>query len=174
MKIFIITIFPDISKCMDFGTLRIAKDKGLVEIVPINPRDFASDKHKSVDDEPYGGGAGMVMMPGPLVSAIKYAKELVPSSKAYLLSPDGVVFTQKMAFEMANEENLIFICGRYEGVDERVKEFVDRVISIGDFVLSGGEFASLAIIEAVVRLIPGVLGSKESLEEESFSNGLFS
>lgn len=172
MNFFVVTLFPEIYSCLDFGTLRIARNKGLLKIVTVNPRDFTPDKHRTVDDEPYGGGAGMVMKPEPLVSAIAWVREEAPGVKGYLLSPDGIIFTQRVAQQIAAERNTMLVCGRYEGIDERIKGFLDGAISLGDFVMSGGEFAAMVIMETVVRLIPGVLGSQESLCEESFSGGL--
>ncbi len=172
MKFFVISIFPEIFKALNYSILGKAIEKGIISVECINPRDFTSDKHKTVDDEPYGGGAGMVMKPEPLVAAIEKVKSLSCHVKVVLLSPKGKRFDQKIALELAREKSLCLLCGRYEGVDERVTFFVDEEISIGDYVLSGGEYAALCVIDAVSRLVPGVLGSEESLKEESFSSFL--
>ncbi len=172
MRFYVITIFPEIFSALNHGVIGKAIDKGLISVSCVNPRDFAKDKHKTVDDEPYGGGAGMVMKPEPLVCAIESVKEKDPSVKIFLLSPKGEKFDQAMASSLSKEEALCFVCGRYEGVDERVCYFIDKEISIGDFVLSGGEFAALCIIDAVSRITPEVLGSADSLKEESFSQYL--
>ncbi|MFB6263808.1 MAG: tRNA (guanosine(37)-N1)-methyltransferase TrmD, partial [Bradymonadaceae bacterium] len=141
-----------------------------VEVIDI--RDFAADAHRTTDDSPYGGGAGMVMKPGPLVRAIEYAREDRPDAPRILLTPQGEPFEQSTARELSEESGMILVCGRYEGVDERVREgWIDREISLGDFVLSGGETAAMAVLEAVARLVPGVLGNEASLDEESFADG---
>jgi tRNA (guanine37-N1)-methyltransferase len=135
-------------------------------------RDFAEGKHRVTDDVPYGGGAGMVMKPEPLVAAIEAAQKRNPGAKVLLLSPQGHRFTQPVAEELAKEAALILVCGRYEGVDERVARFIDGELSLGDFVLTGGEPAALAVIDAIVRLLPGALGNEESTRNESFAEGL--
>ena len=135
-------------------------------------REFAPGKHRVTDDVPYGGGAGMVMKPEPLVAAIEAARERLPGAHVVLMSPQGRKFDHSLAGELLKREKLVFVCGRYEGVDERVISFVDEEISLGDFVLSGGEFAALAVIDAVARLVPGVMGNSESVQIESFSEGL--
>lgn len=172
MKFYVVSIFPEIFKAVNYSVLGKAVDKGAVSVECVNPRDFASDRHKTVDDEPYGGGAGMVMKPEPLVAAIEKVRSLSPGVKVLLLSPRGRRFDQRFARELAGEEAICLVCGRYEGVDERVSHFVDGELSVGDFVLSGGEYAALCVIDAVSRLVPGVLGSQESLREESFSFSL--
>jgi len=143
------------------------QNKGLVEIKILNLRKWAIDKRGTVDDRPYGGGVGMVMMVEPIAKAIEEIKS--QKSKVILLSPRGKVWNQKMAQEYAKLEHLILICGHYEGVDERVKEFIDEEISIGDFVLTGGEIPAMVLVDCIVRLIPGVLEKPEAVENESFS-----
>jgi len=142
-----------------------------VEINAVDLRDFTHDNHKTVDDKPYGGGAGMLMKPEPLFEAVESLKS--SKAKVLLTSPSGEPFTQKMAHELANEEHLIVICGHYEGVDERVRQvLVDRDISIGDYVLTSGNLPAMVIVDAVTRLLPGALGSPESEIDESFEDGL--
>jgi tRNA (guanine37-N1)-methyltransferase len=172
LKFYVATLFPEIFDALDFSILRIAMEKGLVEVVTVNPRGFSVDSHGTVDDAPYGGGAGMVMKPEPLVDAIEWVKAREPEIKGYLLSPQGSVFRQSMAWEFSKRSSVLLVCGRYEGVDDRVRGFLDGEVSLGDFVLAGGELAAMTIIEAVTRLIPGVLGSSQSLDEESFAMGL--
>ena len=157
-----------------------AKDKGLVEYSYINLRDFGLGKRKTVDDTPYGGGDGMLLKPEPLTAAIEAAKLKVESgkpayrpgrSKVILLTPRGKKYTQAKARQLSKYNDLIFVCARYEGYDERVTAFVDEQISIGDFVLTGGELPAMVLIDSIVRLIPGVLGGEKSAEIESFSDG---
>ncbi len=172
MRIDIITLFPDIF----FGPFNEsiigrARAQELVEINTINLRDFAHDERGTVDDKPYGGGPGMLMKPEPVFEAVESLS--TENSLVILTSPQGEVFKQKIARELSKHEHLIFVCGHYEGVDERIRVgLVDREISIGDYVLTSGNLAAMAISDAVIRLLPGVLGSDESKEEESFSNGL--
>ena len=172
----VLTLFPDMIKnCMSTSILGRAVENGLISCEVVDIRDFSENKHNRVDDYPYGGGAGMVMEPGPVVSACEHAKGLHPDKKAKViyLSPIGHTFTQEIAKELAAEESLIFLCGHYEGIDERALEAeVDEYISLGDFVLTGGELPALAVMDAVSRLIPGVLNNDESAGEESFENGL--
>ncbi|MEA5114655.1 MAG: tRNA (guanosine(37)-N1)-methyltransferase TrmD [Geobacteraceae bacterium] len=174
MKIDILTLFPDMFKGpFSESMIKLALEKGLIEIDIHNIRDYAVDRHRTTDDYPYGGGAGMVMKVEPLVSCLEAVRKRRTGSKIVLTSPRGRLFTQSVARELAGEEALTIICGRYEGVDERVSElFVDEEISIGDFVITGGEPAAIVIVDAVARLIPGVLGSCESAADDSFSNGL--
>lgn len=175
MKIFdVLTIFPEVIKCyINHGVVGKALKKGLVEVRIHNLRDFTSDKHKTVDDYPYGGGPGMVMKVKSFYDAIKQIKSDGLQRKVVLLSPQGRRFNQKVAEELLKENKaIILICGRYEGIDERVKSFVDEEISIGDYVLSGGELAALVIIDSIVRLIPGALGDELSAKEESFIKGI--
>ncbi|RLB42959.1 MAG: tRNA (guanosine(37)-N1)-methyltransferase TrmD [Deltaproteobacteria bacterium] len=175
MEIEILTIFPEIfgSGYIKTGILGKAIERGLVRINVINIRDFTDDPHRSTDDRPYGGGEGMVMKPEPIVRAVESLQTRTGNTTRILLSPQGERFEQKIAWELAGYDRLVLICGRYEGVDERVKEFcVDREISIGDYVLSGGELAALVVIDAVARLLPGVVGNYASVERDSFRNGL--
>ncbi|MFH0775709.1 MAG: tRNA (guanosine(37)-N1)-methyltransferase TrmD [bacterium] len=169
MKIDVITLFPEaIKNPLDFSIISRAKKQGLLEINLHNLYDFAENKHKKVDDYPYGGGPGMVIRPEPLHLAIK---SLSPGYIIYL-TPQGSLLTQDLAKGLAEKEHLIFICGHYEGIDERVIErFVDLELSVGDFVATGGDIPCLLVIDVVARLIPGVLGNPESIEIESFSDG---
>jgi tRNA (guanine37-N1)-methyltransferase len=172
----IITVFPELfAGVLDCGILRRARQSGLVDVRIINLRDFAKDKHRSVDDRPYGGGEGMVFMPGPLFEAIEYCRgtEEGRGSHVVLLTPQGKTWSQESAEEFTRFTHLILICGRYEGVDQRVIDcLVDREISIGDFVLTGGEIPAMVVLDSVVRLIPGALGCPASAVNESFSTGL--
>ncbi len=153
--------------------IKKAIDQGSIAVNTINIRNYAEGRHRVTDDRPYGGGCGMVMKPEPLSRAIKAAKEKSPSSKTVLLTPQGQMFNQKAACDFSESEGMILVCGRYEGVDERVfEEYIDCEISTGDYVLTGGELAAMIVIDAVARLIPGVLGNKDSAENDSFSNGL--
>ncbi len=174
MKLSVLTIFPELfDRFWDHGIIRRAVTGGRIVPATLNIRDYACGKHKMTDDRPYGGGCGMVMKPEPLAGALKAAGTQALSSKTILLSPQGRTFDQQIALELAKEKNLIFICGRYEGVDERIyNRFVDLEISIGDFVLTGGEIAAMVVIDAVTRLIPGVLGNEDSAGNDSFSDDL--
>ena len=174
MRFDIITIFPEIFReVFDFGIIRRAREAGLIEILIHDLRDYTHDRHRQVDDRPFGGGAGMVMKPGPLFRAIEAVTHGDPRARAVLLSPQGRLFTQQMAEEFSRAEKLVLICGRYEGIDERVVEHaVTDEISIGDYVLSGGEIPAMVVVDAVTRLIPGALGCHESAEQESFAAGL--
>jgi tRNA (guanine37-N1)-methyltransferase len=176
MRFDIITIFPELfSGVVECGIIRRAAQSGLVDIRIINLRDFTKDRHRSVDDRPYGGGEGMVFMPEPLFEAIEFCRggSKGPEGLVVLLTPQGRTWSQSLAAEFATIPHLIFICGRYEGVDQRVIDsLVDREISIGDFVLSGGEIPAMVVLDSVVRLIPGALGCSESALNESFSAGL--
>lgn len=170
------TLFPEfLDAFWNTGVIRRAVANGLISGENINIRDFACDKHKTCDDRPYGGGCGMVMKPEPLAAALKDIKTRMSGSPITLLmSPQGKPFDQRMAKELAGINSLIIVCGRYEGIDERfVTEYVDEEISIGDYVLSGGEIGAMAVIDSVSRLIPGVLGGgMESAELDSFATGL--
>ena len=171
MKINILTLFPEMFDIFNHSIIGKAKEKGLVEIKPINIRDFTLNKHKKVDDYPYGGGAGMVMTPQPLVDSIRYCKK-ENKGKVIFLGPRGKTFNQEMAKKLSQEEELIFVCGHYEGIDERVYKYIDLEISLGDFILTGGEMAAIPVIDSILRLKSGVLGKEESYEDESFSDGL--
>jgi tRNA (guanine37-N1)-methyltransferase len=169
----IVTLFPAMFESpLNHSILKKAQEKGLLSIRLVDPRNYTKDRHRMTDDYPYGGAQGMVMKPEPLVAAIEDIKAKLSRSKVVLLSPQGRVFNQSLAVELANEEEVVLVCGRYEGVDERVKAFIDDEISIGDYTISGGEPAATVIIDAVARLIPGVLGNEKSASEESFSDGM--
>ena len=172
----LLTLMPDeCAAYLNASILGRAQAAGLIEVRLCNIRDFAHDKHHVVDDMPYGGGNGMVMMAGPIVAALESLEvpEKGPEAPVIMLSPRGRVFNQEMALYLARLPRIILLCGRYEGIDERVAELkVDMEISLGDFVLTGGELAGLSVIDAVSRLIPGVLGGEESAAKDSFSNGL--
>jgi len=174
MRIDILTLFPDMFRTpFDESIIKRACDKGLVEIATHQIRDYTTDRHRTVDDAPYGGGAGMLMKPEPLAACIETARQMNPGARVLLTSPQGEKFSHAMASELSAESGLVIICGRYEGIDERVVDlFVDRVVSIGDYVLSGGELAAMVIVDTVTRLIPGALGSDESAASDSFSDGL--
>ncbi|MBN1283305.1 MAG: tRNA (guanosine(37)-N1)-methyltransferase TrmD [Proteobacteria bacterium] len=173
MRFDIVTIFPNMfDSVLGETIIRRAREKGLVEFFLHDIRDHAKDRHRSVDDTPYGGGAGMVMIAGPLVEAV----EAVPREgrcSRILLTPQGEPLTQPLAKELSSLDQIVLTCGRYEGIDERARELVaDREISVGDYVLSGGEIAAMVLVDAVVRLVPGVLGNEESPNDESFEAGL--
>lgn len=175
MKIEVITLFPDEFRAMSsIGVTGRAIESGKVEVRVSNPRDLATDKHRSVDDRPYGGGPGMVMTVEPLRSAIQAARARQSGScKVILLSPQGQRLDQEAINELAGREELILVCGRYEGIDERLVDLeIDEEWSIGDYVISGGELAAAVLTDAVVRLIPGVLGDDESAQQDSFMDGL--
>lgn len=171
MRIDIITLFPSMFRGpFDESIVKRAREKGILEINLHNLREFTNDRHRTVDDLPYGGGAGMVMKPDPLFRAVEKVKEEKrSSSKIILLSPQGQPFVQERAKKLAQEKDLILICGHYEGVDERVREhLVDEELSVGDFVLTGGELAAMVVVDAISRLLPEVLGCKDSILEDSF------
>jgi tRNA (guanine37-N1)-methyltransferase len=180
MRFDIITIFPDFFReVFDYGIIRRARAAGLVETRAQDLRAFTSDKHRIVDDRPFGGGDGMVLKPEPIFAAVENLTgasaraDYAEKTRVVLLSPQGRVLTQGLAAELAAAEHIVLICGRYEGVDERVAQFlVTDEISIGDYVLSGGEAAALVLVDAVVRLVPGALGSETSALNESFSEGI--
>ena len=172
MHIEILTLFPGIF-CgpLQESILNVAQKKGLLSITLVDIRDCCYDKHKTADDEPYGGGPGMVMKPEPLTAAIESRLAKFPESTIIFLSPQGKLFNQEKARELARKPNLLLICGRYEGIDERVKQlFAHEEISIGDYVLTGGEIPALVIVDAVTRLIPGVVGNPDSVTTDSFSD----
>jgi tRNA (guanine37-N1)-methyltransferase len=175
MRIDCLTLFPEMFQSpLSHSILRRAQDAGVVDIVLTNIRDFSTDSHKKVDDKPYGGGPGMVMMPGPVFDCVEYVQKLSPEKgRLILLTPQGQKFDQPKAVELSSEKRLILISGRYEGFDERIRVGLGaEQISIGDFVLSGGELAAMVIIDAVVRLLAGALGDENSAMDESFSEGL--
>jgi tRNA (guanine37-N1)-methyltransferase len=173
MDFSILTIFPEIfDSFLSHGIIRRAIEATIISVKPMDIRAFASGRHRITDDRPYGGGAGMVMKPEPLARAIAEAKKITPGGRTILLSPQGRPFKQSVASEFSMLDGLIFICGRYEGVDERIYELIDEEISIGDYVLTGGEPAAMIIIDAVTRLLPGALGGEDSAEKESFTDHL--
>ena len=174
MNFVFVTLFPEqIEAAAGHSMLKRAMDTGIIRMECVNPRDFSLDRHHSVDDAPFGGGVGMVLKPEPVVEAIKAAKARVPGAPVIAMSPGGTTFKQSLAETWAKQEaGLIFVCGHYEGFDERIYHWVDLKVSIGDFVLTGGELPALLIMDAVSRFVPGVLGKLASAEEDSFSSGL--
>ena len=175
MRVDILTLFPEmLSGPFSSSILKRAQERGLLEINLVNIRDFSTNKHHTVDDAPYGGGAGMVMGPEPLFGAVEYvSRELGFMPGVVLMIPQGRPFSQALAANLSREKNLIIICGHYEGIDERVRDtLVTDEVSIGDYVLTGGELPAAVLVDAVARLIPGVLGEAASAEEESFTTGL--
>ena len=175
MRFDVLTLFPEmIESVLKTSITGRAIKNNLIDVNFVNIRDFAQNKHNSVDDEPYGGGGGMIMQPGPIYRAYKSLTEnLTYKPKVIYLSPQGKVFNQQMALDFSKEEHLIFLCGHYEGVDERIiEEIVDVEVSIGDYVLTGGEIPAMVVIDSVSRLIPGVLSSDDSFMNESHFSGL--
>ena len=175
MKITVFTLFPEMFEGpLDASILKRAREQGLVQLSIINFRDYAVSKHKNVDDEPFGGGAGMLLKPEPIYAAFEAVagpKERY-GGKVILMSPQGVPFSQEIASSLAEEEELLILCGHYEGFDERIRRLADLELSIGDYVLTGGELPAMVIIDSLCRLIPGVLGEDESHRADSFSEGL--
>jgi tRNA (guanine37-N1)-methyltransferase len=166
----VLTLFPRLCEApLEESILGRALESGALRVTVTDIRSFAEGRHRVTDDLPYGGGPGMVMKPEPLVAAIEAAKQRAPGARVVLMTPQGERFTQKKAQEFARLDALILVCGRYEGVDERVLKFIDEEVSLGDFVLTGGELAALAVVDCVARLMPGVLGNAESPINESFS-----
>lgn len=173
MKIDIITIFPELFKsAFESSIIARAKKKKLVQIKIHNLRQWTKDKHKTVDDKPFGGGPGMVMKVDIIDQAISDLRSKILDSRIILLTPQGKTFNQSLAQKLTKQKHLILICGHYEGFDERIRSLVDEEISIGDYVLTGGEIPAMVIVDSVVRLIPGVVGKEASLKEESFSQNL--
>jgi tRNA (guanine37-N1)-methyltransferase len=173
MRIDIITLFTDMFKGpFDMSMLWKAQDKGLAEIVLHDLRDYGIGDRRTVDDTPYGGGDGMLLKPDVVVAAIEECKKLNPDAEVIVLSPQGKVFNQEVAQDLAGAKGLILIAGHYEGFDERIIKYADRELSIGDYVLTGGELPAMVLVDAVVRLLPGVLGGEQSAHVESFSDGL--
>ena len=174
IKFDVLSIFPEMfSSPLNFSLLKKAQEKGLLNICLHDIRNWANDKHKMTDDAPYGGGCGMVMKVEPVEKALAAIRSPEDDSLVVLMTPQGETFNQKIAAQLAEKKQIIIICGRYEGVDERIrKHLVDREISIGDYILTGGELAALVLIDAVSRLIPDVLGNPESTLDESFSHNL--
>jgi tRNA (guanine37-N1)-methyltransferase len=174
MNFIVLTIFPEMfDPFWEHGIIQRAIDRNKILASAVNIRDFAQGRHRTTDDRPYGGGCGMIMKPEPLAAAIRASTKKAPLSKRILLSPQGRRFDQHMAREFASWDGIIFICGRYEGVDERIcHNLIDDEISIGDYVLTGGELAAMVIMDAVTRLLPGALGGKDSAKTDSFSGSV--
>ena len=173
MQFDVLTIFPNLlASPLEEGIIRRALASGALEIFSHNIRDYALGKHAMTDDRPFGGGEGMVMKPEPIVAALRQVSAQRPGGYVVLLTPQGRTYTQKMAWDLAQKEHVVLLCGRYEGVDARVEEYIDAEISIGDYVLTGGELAALVVIDSVTRLLPGVLGCSDSAECDTFSRGL--
>ena len=175
MRIDVLTLFPEaLEPIFASSILGRAQAAGIASIQCTNIRDYATDRHRSVDDRPFGGGPGMVMRCGPLIDAVEDVEKQDPTpATRILLTPQGETFTQKIAHELAECDRLLIICGHYEGFDERIREVLKpREISIGDYVLSGGEPAATVMVDAIVRLLPGAVGDEESIQDESFSHGL--
>ncbi|MFZ7104524.1 MAG: tRNA (guanosine(37)-N1)-methyltransferase TrmD [Peptococcaceae bacterium] len=174
MEIKIFTIFPEMfTGPLETSILQKARHKGILDIKVINFRNYTQDKHNSVDDYPFGGGAGMVLKPDPIIYALEENLSLTdPEQEIILLSPQGKIFKQEDAKYLAGKRNLAFICGHYEGFDERIRSFVTREFSIGDYVLTGGELPAMVMIDTIARLIPGVIKESESFQEDSFYHGL--
>lgn len=170
MKISVITLFPEVFEpILNSSMLKRAQDKGKVEFNIVNHRDFGLGKHKIVDDKPYGGGAGMVLRVDVMSEAIKATRTGVEGEKVVLLDPQGVVYKQELAEEFSTYNHLILVCGHYEGFDERIRDLVDMELSVGDYVLTGGEIPALAIVDSVTRLVPGVLKDETATKNESHS-----
>src|SRR5689334_23262607 len=173
MRVHLLTIFPEFfATPLAVGVPKRARDAGALRVSLVDLREYTSDRHRSTDDSPYGGGAGMVMKAEPILDALDAIAIGAPEARKVLLSPRGPVLTHARAAALATEQDLALVCGRYEGVDDRVRHFVDEELSIGDYVLSGGEAAALVVLDAVARLLPGVLGNAESARTESFATPL--
>jgi len=173
MRFDILTLFPEFFiSPLNQSLLGKALAKGVLSVNTHNLRDFTTDRHRTTDDAPYGGGHGMVMKVEPVVAAIEALKSAGPTARVILTTPQGVPLTQPLVRELSQEQRLIIVCGRYEGVDERIRSYVDTEVSLGDFVLTGGEIAALALVDSVGRLLPGVLGEPGSAAHDSFSDGL--
>ncbi len=173
LRVDIVTLFPEmLHSLLSHSILKRAQEKGLLDVRAVNLRAFALDRHRQADDRPFGGGAGMVLKPDALVACIEHLRPQVGAPRIILTSPRGAVYNQTRAEELAREAHLILLCGRYEGVDERVRAFLTDDLSIGDYVLSGGELAALCVLDSVTRLLPGALGAEESAAEDSFTTGL--
>jgi tRNA (guanine37-N1)-methyltransferase len=171
MKIDFVTLFPEMFEpVLGASILGRAREKGLLEWSCVNPRDFSEDKHRKVDDRPFGGGPGMVMMAEPLARAVESVK--TKDARVIFLTPQGEILTDRKASELSKTKHLVFVCGHYEGVDERVVPLFDEELSIGDYVLTGGELAAMVVADAAVRKMPGVLKKEDAAESESFASGL--
>ena len=172
MKIDILTLFPDMFASLNHSILGKARDKNIIDINVVDYRQYSGNKHHQVDDYPFGGGQGMVLKPEPIFNAVESLNK-TDKTRIILLCPQGERFNQKKAEELSGEEHLIFICGHYEGYDERIREYlVTDELSIGDFILTGGEFAAMTMVDSIARLVPDVLGKEESHKDDSFSTGL--
>jgi len=171
LKIDILTLFPEMFDVFNYSMIGRAQEKNIVTINTHNIRDYSLDKHKKTDDYPYGGGAGMVMTPQPIVDCIKKVKE-TNKGKVIFMGPKGKKFNQNTAKDISKENEIIILCGHYEGIDERVYKYIDEEISLGDFVLTGGEMACIPIVDSICRMLPGVLKTSESYTDESFYSGL--
>ena len=174
MRMEIVTLFPELFEVLNHGLLGKAREAGRIEVHTVTPRRFTADRHRTVDDSPYGGGSGMVLMPGPIADALDHLDSTRGGrvSHRVLLTPQGERFSQAHARRFSELDSLTLVCGRYEGFDERIRGLVDEELSLGDFVLLGGEVAALAVLEATARLLPGVLGNAESASDESHADGL--
>ncbi len=174
MRFEIVTLFPELFDVLCTGLLGKAQEVGAIDVEAITPREFTQDRHRTVDDAPYGGGSGMVLMPGPIAETLDHLDEARGGTSTHrvLLTPQGARFSQAHARRFSELDSLTLVCGRYEGFDERIRGLVDEEVSLGDFVLLGGEAAALAVIEATARLLPGVLGNDESVADESHADGL--
>ena len=171
LKLDILTLFPEMFSVFNYSIIGRAINNNIISISSHNIRDYSKDKHKKTDEYPYGGGAGMVMTVQPIVDAIEHIKKS-NKGKVIFLGPRGKTFNQEIAKKLSTEKELIFLCGHYEGIDERIYDYIDMEISLGDFVLTGGEMACIPVIDSICRMIPGVLACTESFEEESFYDGL--
>lgn len=172
MRFTVLTIFPEMFTPLKESIIKRAQEANLIQIKLVDFRDYALSKHKNVDDVPYGGGSGMVLKPEPIYRAVNDLELNKGNRKVILLTPQGKVFTQKKAIELASYDEIVMLCGHYEGFDERIRSLADEEISIGDYVLTGGELAAMVVIDAVARLVPGVLGKENSAEEDSHREGL--
>lgn len=174
MRFEIVTLFPELFDVLRAGLLGKACDAGTIDVRAITPRELTTDRHRTVDDSPYGGGSGMILMPGPIAETLDHLDEARGGKPTHriLLTPQGARFSQAHARRFSAQDCLTLVCGRYEGFDERIRGLVDEEVSLGDFVLLGGEAAALAIIEATARLVPGVLGNIQSVADESHADGL--
>ena len=171
MRFDVVTIFPTVFPGpLGVGVVGRALDRGSIELHVHDLRQHTDDRHRQVDDMQFGGGAGMVLKPEPIIRAVRAVRAEVPGVRSILLSPQGRIFTQDVARELAAETAVLLVCGRYQGVDERARDEVGEELSVGDYVLSGGEVGAMAVIEATARMVPGVVGSPESIDEETFSN----
>jgi tRNA (guanine37-N1)-methyltransferase len=173
MHLHLLTIFPEFfATPLAVGVPKRARDTGAMQVSLVDLREYTTDRHRSTDDYPYGGGPGMVMKAEPILEALDAIRAGAPRARRVLLSPRGAVFSHARAVALAAEQDLVLVCGRYEGIDQRVRHFVDEELSIGDYVLSGGEAAAVVVLDAIARLLPGVLGNAESVDSESFASGL--